>query len=808
MRILKTAMLFLLAAALLLPLAACGEKTPGESTAPTADGTAGTDAPDGGEDTGRRLIVNGETFLSVAVQTGKSMPERYAGEELAKYLKKLGIPEGDGLTFDVRLDPELPEEGYAIRPGDGEITICGGGYRGVIYGVYGFLKHYAGARFFAPGIETLGEGDIVVNEDCALTPVFEHRRCDWKMFKFDTDWCVKNGINDPTDVTIPDKKGGCVGYSYGLSPRYIYNIDPAEQPCFSDPEMLEKVIASVRYHLSQRPGIKTFLLAQQDNDNYCRCDKCLAVLEEEGSLSGAIIRFMNAVAEDIAEDYPDVRIEMQAYWWSHKAPKVTKPRDNVIIRLCTDGYCRSHALYDPDCEKNASFINELLEWTAISDNVYIWDYTVNFSRSIPPFPNFGVLWKNMRFFAEHGIRGMFPQGNSTSERYGEFGELRAYLLAQLMMDPTMSEEEYYDLMDEFLEAYYGEGWRNIRAFIDWSCGEASKTHMGCYEPSFGVISEETYLAMEKTIDDWWDEAEALAGDRQEYVHRSRTQWEYIKLMLHPDPEKGGELIQYLAQEKIWWSEYNGDWSRVIGDLEESAPSLPYAYAFRTHESEPTPEGEDSVARLLGEERVIAYLPFDGSSKLGAGSVTTTPNGNLAFEDGYFGQAARFDEGYVTLDGWEPGTNSFSVAWWMKTDGVEEDPCVFSNKDWGSGNFIGFVFSLRKNDMKFNTSNGPLRMDGEHLLPTDYKGGWVYVVFVVDREAGEVRQSYDFGPFEKAAFPAGLKDLSLDTTYDVNIGQDGRGSYGLPLTAALDEFLLVDGVLTEEDLAALKAHYDI
>ena len=80
--------------------------------------------------------------------------------------------------------------------------------------------------------------------------------------------------------------------------------------------------------------------------------------------------------------------------------------------------------------------------------------------------------------------------------------------------------------------------------------------------------------MEETIDSWWDAAEELAGGRLEYVQRSRTQWEYIKLMLHPDAEKAEQLRQYLEKEKITWSEGNNDFSKLYEDLEASAPILP------------------------------------------------------------------------------------------------------------------------------------------------------------------------------------------------------------------------------------------
>ena len=205
--------------------------------------------------------------------------------------------------------------------------------------------------------------------------------------------------------------------------------------------------------------------------------------------------------------------------------------------------------------------------------------------------------------------------------------------------------------------------------------------------------------------------------------------------------------------------------------------------------------------------MIAYLPFDGDTELSAAAegVSSTKNGKLYFVDGYFGSGAQFDDGYVNLAGYKPGTDSFTVCAWMKTGGVGSDPCIFSNKNWDSGANKGFVLSLRDGDVKFNLGDGTNRMDIEYPLPIDFKDGWVYVVFSVDRDKGRVRFCYDFGELKTDALTAVLADVSFDAL-KLNIGQDGTGKYGQHLAAVLDEFLLIEGALTDEDIAALKAYY--
>ena len=161
----------------------------------------------------------------------------------------------------------------------------------------------------------------------------------------------------------------------------------------------------------------------------------------------------------------------------------------------------------------------------------------------------------MRFYHENGVRGMFPQGNSQSVS-GEFGELRAYLIAKLMWNPYMSEKEYYTHMDEFLEAYYGEGWEGIRAFIDLTTELVSdpESCINIYEAPLNSITKAEYLQYEEQIEEWWNTAEELAGDRIEYVKRSRLQWRYIQLLLHPDEEACQQFIADVNSYGIRWAE--------------------------------------------------------------------------------------------------------------------------------------------------------------------------------------------------------------------------------------------------------------
>ncbi|MBE6726403.1 MAG: DUF4838 domain-containing protein [Ruminococcaceae bacterium] len=504
----------------------------------------------------RKLVIGGESFVRFSVTSGKSGPEQYAAAELKKYLKKMGLYEGEGASFSLTLDLSLNRDSYAIVPGEnGEISVTGGNGRGVIYGAYAFLEHYAGARFFMPGVETLGSGDIAVNEPFVHDMIFEMRQSDWQCGNSDVDWCLKNSINQRE---IPASKGGNIKYGgFVHTIASLAGTDSKSQPCFSDPEILDTVIASVRAMLERDPSITIVSVSQNDNQNYCTCSKCREIDREEGSHMGSLLRFVNAVAEDIEDDYPDVIIDTLAYQHTRQAPKITKPRDNVCIRLCSIECCFSHPLNDPSCSVNAAFKKDIEDWNQICDRIYIWDYVTCFSYYVETFPNFEVLRENMRFFAEHGVKGMYPEGNYNSPQSGEFGELRCWLLAKLMQDPLMSDETYHAYMDEFLAAYYGEGWTYIREYIDWACALAAKKHMNIWNPMTSVLNVKRSERAEvlARFDECWDKAEELAGDRLDAVKRSRLQWECVRLMFSPDAERARAFLDEIERLNVRWNEW-------------------------------------------------------------------------------------------------------------------------------------------------------------------------------------------------------------------------------------------------------------
>ncbi len=263
-----------------------------------------------------------------------------------------------------------------------------------------------------------------------------------------------------------------------------------------------------------------------------------------------------------------------------------------------------------------------------------------------------------------------------------------------------------------------------------------------------------------------------------------------------------------AMPEIWTARVPSDLFDGVVASERKEDIYVYDVAYRTHTMEATPEigSGSSVIDVLGADRLLAYFPFDGNGADALGNWQTEEFGKLYFPEAFFGNGAQFDDGYIRVTGFEPETNSFSISFWMNTPGTSGDPAILGNKGWASGANPGYVLVLNGSNIKFNVGDRKNRMDPESELPGDFFGGWTYVTVIVDREKARIGYSFDFGEIEYHLIPEEFLTYSFSNMKNTNIGQDGTGHYNIRVPGTFDEMIFVDGVLTNDDIAALKNVY--
>lgn len=520
-------------------------------------------ACDDKKNSGIRLVIKGESAYTIVIPNGASTAEVRAAIFFKDHIKKISgceIPlvHSDEPISDycivISKSNEIKEaDGFEIKAEDRSLYIYGGHNKGCIYGVSEILEKYLGIRYYSPQFVFIPQSKDITLPMLQISdaPVNSFRCVNGDFIK-DQNYKDFHRLNETSDVFA---EGYYVHTFHKLLPWQDYFKNHPEffafmngkriidQLCLSNPDVLEIVIKKLGEEMKRQPDKQLWSVSQDDNFSYCQCDQCKKTIEEEGSPAGPLIRFVNKVAEA----FPDKTISTLAYQYSRQAPLLTKPLDNVQIMLCTIELNRSKPITKDPLGKQ--FVKDLEDWGKITNHIYLWDYTVNFSHSISPFPNIHVLQPNLKLFADNNVREHFQQSNTGIAH--EFSELKSYLLAKLLWNP---EVDVTSVINEFADGYYGPASPFIRKYIYSLKNNIQKSdewldiygHPTAYQNSF--LSAENIAV----YNSYFDEAEKASSLLPEYllhVKTARMPLQYAIMEIGKNDMFG---------ERGWYKEENGE----------------------------------------------------------------------------------------------------------------------------------------------------------------------------------------------------------------------------------------------------------
>jgi hypothetical protein len=188
-------------------------------------------------------------------------------------------------------------------------------------------------------------------------------------------------------------------------------------------------------------------IAPEDDGGFCTCDECSKVNAAEGGPQGTLIRFINR----IATVFPQQQFTTLAYQYTAHPPLKTKPAGNVYIMLSSiDAYRHEPLSSIPSA---AAFRRDLEGWSAVTDHIFLWDYTTQFTNYLAPFPDYNNQQANLQYLAAHKVQGVFSQGSG--DTYSDMAAYNSYLQAKLLWNPGLTTEEE-EITSDFLNGYYGK----------------------------------------------------------------------------------------------------------------------------------------------------------------------------------------------------------------------------------------------------------------------------------------------------------------------------------------------------------------
>ncbi|MFC4993088.1 LamG-like jellyroll fold domain-containing protein [Rubritalea tangerina] len=203
------------------------------------------------------------------------------------------------------------------------------------------------------------------------------------------------------------------------------------------------------------------------------------------------------------------------------------------------------------------------------------------------------------------------------------------------------------------------------------------------------------------------------------------------------------------------------------------------------DSADAPVLQSSLVLYTGElsDALIAYYPFDGNftDQSGKGNHANVGTGSPTFIGGIHGTAASLDGVDDSISLGSPadlafGPNDhFSLSFWYRTSADQEsDPVIISNKDWASGNNIGWQIEAAADngdDFGLQIGDGSNRADSP-ASDLDFNT-WYHVSAVFER--GSFMSLYVNGTLVSNTDISSVTG-SLINALSTNIGQDGTGTY--------------------------------
>ena len=498
----------------------------------------------------------GPATHDVVVPANPARHEIHAANELRLYLERLtgtapdlsvgrpaegrhGIYVGrPAASVAVRME-DLGEEAFLLQALGQDLHIVGG-LRGALYGVYTLLEDHLGCGWYMPG--PLGEvvpasGDLVLDGLRDLQrPSFV-----WRGLSSipDAAWCIRNKV-DPT-ITGAGRgidQGdppffGTFGHNYArLVPPTRYFLDHPEyfslvkgerkwdhtQLCTTNPEVIRLCADGICEDIARHPECKVFALCQNDWAGWCECDNCRALDAREDSVTDRILVFCNAVSKLVRERYPDKQIYTYAYQKGVEPPEKVVPDPALGIQLCHIRHPCSHSHPIETAEKNVQYKSWVEGWTDVTKQLFVYDYRVNYSNYLMPYPNCYAILEDVPYYHRRGVRNLFYQGGGSAHNFGACH----YLLAKLMWNVQADREA---LVARFFSQYYGPAAEPMGGYWKLLHDTVVEKHieMNLYSTPPPELFTPEFLAR---ADAFFDEAVARAGSPK---IRDRIDWERITL---------------------------------------------------------------------------------------------------------------------------------------------------------------------------------------------------------------------------------------------------------------------------------------
>lgn len=441
-----------------------------------------------------------DEFIAVFEEaTGIALPssaeDAYAGDK-GIYLGATAYKSANDGSFDAE---RLGQSGFRIVTKNKNIIVYGYGEYGTLYGTYELLH-----QLF--GFETFTQNYSYTQKNVRELPLYDYTITDipdiqTRLAGYGYVAADSTYMNRMRQVRSQEFFGTFNGSLYHNSfkvlPREVYEEEHPKwyaknklQLCYTAQgdeteykKMTETVAEELKQELIADPSCTSITFTHEDNQSWCNCAECQLMYEHYHANSAVLIRFCNRVRTLIEEWFNgegaqyrrEFTLVFFAYHQTNAAPVVYDastdsyaPVDDSV--RCIEGvkpfFAESngdytHSYYE---EENAEIAENMKGWSAVTDSLYFWFYSVNMSCYFTMYDSFNAMLDIYRYAKDNGAEMIFDQG-----AFNEQGMPSAWSMLKIWLYSKMTWNVNADvnaLIDEFFELYYMEAAQPMREYFE------------------------------------------------------------------------------------------------------------------------------------------------------------------------------------------------------------------------------------------------------------------------------------------------------------------------------------------------------
>ena len=227
-------------------------------------------------------------------------------------------------------------------------------------------------------------------------------------------------------------------------------------------------------YIVKNPTAKYFMIGQEDNRAFCTCEACQQkskAYDSDGKVSGLIVLFLNDVIEKVEnimkENSDNVNLNRDIKYVFFGYYQSIKPFDSKKIIPNKKLYIE-FAPIELDFSKdfshgatNTEICSCLEKWDAILDGrIIVYSYDVNYKNFLMNFNNFGSFKSYLLEYKKHHVNYFYSQGAVVNNVTG-LTNMRLFVESQLLWN---IEQNYEDLVHEFMEHYYKDASKSLELY--------------------------------------------------------------------------------------------------------------------------------------------------------------------------------------------------------------------------------------------------------------------------------------------------------------------------------------------------------